>query len=207
MSSDKPNSLSKASLGGSIVAAVSASLCCLGPIIAVSIGASGFAAASAFARWRPLFLVLTFALLGLAWFLSYRKPKTCSEQSPACPAPIASRWNKLALALATAVALAVAAFPYLSSTVLRLRSSSGQQSNATDAAVLRVSIPSMDCAACAASIQKQITQQPGVQNAQVRFDSKEALVYYDANTTSRDQVIRAINNTGFKAEPLDKQKP
>jgi copper chaperone CopZ len=206
MSNDKPDALRKVSLGGSIIAAISASLCCLGPIIAVSIGASGFAAASAFARWRPLFLVLTFALLGLAWFLTYRKPKTCPEDSPPCPTSPASRWNKLVLVLATTVVLAFAAFPYLSSAALRLLSSSGQQTNAANPAVLKVSIPSMDCAACAASIQKQLIEQPGVQKAQVRFDSKEALVYYDANTTSRDQVIRAINNTGFKAEPPDKQK-
>jgi copper chaperone CopZ len=77
----------------------------------------------------------------------------------------------------------------------------------TDRAVLKVSIPSMDCAACAASIQKQITDELGVQKAQVNFDTKEALVYFDANRISRDQVIRAINNTGFKAEPLDKDKP
>ena len=154
MSCDKPDTLTKASLGGSIVAAVSASLCCLGPIIAVSIGASGFAAASAFARWRPLFLVLTFALLGLAWFLSYSKPKTSPEDSSACPATPASRWNKLVLFLATAVVLLFAVFPYLSSAALRLRSNPGQQSNVTDRVVLKVCIPSMDCAACAATQKK-----------------------------------------------------
>jgi copper chaperone CopZ len=206
MGGDNSNTLRKASLGGSILAAISASLCCLGPFIAVVLGASGFAAASAFTRWRPLLLVLTFAFLGLAWFLTYRRPKTCVEDSSACPITPASRWNKPVLLLATAVALLFAAFPYLSSTVLRLRSSLSEQTSITDTAVLKVSIPSMDCAACATTIQHQITEQPGVQKAQVSFDAKQAVVYYLAKRISRDQLIRAINNAGFKAEPLDTQK-
>jgi copper chaperone CopZ len=201
MGGDKSNTLRKASLGGSIVAAISASLCCLGPLIAVLIGASGFAAATALVSWRPLFLVLTFAFLSLACFLTYRRPKTCSEDSPTCPITPTSGWNKTVLLLATAVTLLFAGFPYLA--VLRLRSDPDRQTNVTDA-VLKVSIPSMDCAACATSIQRQITEQPGVQKAQVSFDAKQAVVYYRANRISRDQLIRAINNTGFKAEPMDK---
>ena len=81
---DKSKALQKATLGGSILAAITASLCCIGPLVAVALGASGFAASAVFEKWRPVFLDVTFALLALAWYLTYRKPKTTCEEGSAC---------------------------------------------------------------------------------------------------------------------------
>jgi hypothetical protein len=50
-------------------------LCCIGPLVAVALGASGFAAAALFAKWRPLFLTITGLLLVAAWYLTYWRPK------------------------------------------------------------------------------------------------------------------------------------
>jgi len=155
-----------------------------------------------FEKWRPLFLGVTFALLALAWYLTYRKPKAACEEGSACATKPVSKWNKVVLWFATGVVLVMAAFPSLSSAILR-----GTQSNApvlvTDAnsAVLKVKIPSMDCAACALNIQSVLQKQSGVQQAQVSFDTKEAVVRYDATKLSPEKIIAAIDQTGFKAEP------
>jgi len=66
---------------------------------------------------------------------------------------------------------------------------------------LTVKIPSMDCAACALNIQSGLKKQAGVQQAQVSFDTKEAVVRYDATKLSPERIIAAIDQTGFKAEP------
>ncbi|MBI4660615.1 MAG: cation transporter [Verrucomicrobia bacterium] len=206
---DKSKALQKATLGGSILAAITASLCCIGPLVAVVLGTSGFAASGVFEKWRPVFLGVTFALLALAWYLTYRKPKAACEEDSACATKPVAKWNKAVLWFATGVVLVTAAFPSLSSAILR-----GTQSNApvvvTDAnsAVLKVKIPSMDCAACALNIQSVLKKQAGVQQAQVSFDTKEAVVQYDATKLSPEKIIAAIDQTGFKAEPTTrKEKP
>ncbi len=199
---DKSKALQKATLGGSGLAAITASLCCIGPLVAVALGASGFAASSMFEKWRPVFLGLTFALLPLAWYLTYRKPKAACEEGSACATKSVSKWNKVVLWFATGVVLIAAAFPSLSSAILRASQTSAPVA-VTDAnsAVLKVKISSMDCAACALNIQSVLKKQAGVQQAQVSFDTKEAVVQYDATKLSPEKIIAAIDQTGFKAEP------
>jgi mercuric ion transport protein len=63
-------------LGASVLSAIPASLCCIGPLVAVVVGASGFAAAGLFAQWRPLFLKVTALTLAAAWYLTYRPFKS-----------------------------------------------------------------------------------------------------------------------------------
>lgn len=201
---DKSKALQKASLGGSILAAITASLCCIGPLVAVLLGASGFAASAAFEKWRPVFLGVTFALLALAWYLAYRKPKIACDDGSACATKPVAKWNKVALWFATSVVLVTAAFPSLSSAILR-----GTQSNApvavadANSAVLKVKIPSMDCAACAASIQTKLRRLAGIATAQVNYDTKEAVLRYDAAKLSPEKIIAAIDETGFKAEKMN----
>ena len=68
---------------------------------------------------------------------------------------------------------------------------------------MKVKIPSMDCAACAIGIQSTLRKQPGVQSAQVSYDTKEAEVRYDATKLSPAKIIAAIDETGFKAVSPD----
>jgi copper chaperone CopZ len=202
---DKSKALQKATLGGSVLAAITASLCCIGPLVAVALGAGGFVASAVFEKWRPVFLGVTFALLALAWYLTYRKPRAACAEGSACASKPVTSWNKVVLWFATGVVFLMAAFPSLSSAILR-----GAQSNAPavvtngNSAVLKVKIPSMDCAACAVSIQKKLRRQQGVVAAHVSYDTKEAVVQYDTAKLSPEKIFGAINETGFKAEPADK---
>ncbi len=202
---DKSKALQKATLGGSFLAAITASLCCVGPLVAVALGAGGFAASAVFEKWRPVFLSVTFALLASAWYLTYRKPKAACEEGSVCATKPVSKWNKVVLWFATGAVLVTAAFPSLSSAILR-----GTQSNTpvvvddANSAVLKVKISSMDCAACAVSIQTKLRRQAGVVNANVNYDTKQAVVQYDTTKLSPEKIIAAIDETGFKAEPASK---
>ena len=72
----------KLALGGSVLSAITVSLCCIGPLVAVIVGASGFVAAGLFAQSRPLFLTITALMLAAVWYLTYRHPKAdhCSAE-------------------------------------------------------------------------------------------------------------------------------
>src|SRR5258708_4550154 len=97
---------------GSVIAAIATSACCIGPVVAVTLGVGSLAAASGLEKWRPLFLGMTFVLLGGAWYLTYRKPKAqgCAEGT-ACAVGPGGKGGKFVLWIATALAGALAALP------------------------------------------------------------------------------------------------
>jgi mercuric ion transport protein len=100
-------------LGASVLAAIAASLCCIGPLAVVVLGLGSFGAAAAFEAWRPYLLGLTFALLVAAFYLTYRKREVaCVDGS--CHVSRAPRWNKTLLWLVASVVILVTAFPYYS---------------------------------------------------------------------------------------------
>jgi copper chaperone CopZ len=204
---DKSKALQKATLGGSVLAAITASLCCIGPLVAVALGAGGLTASAVSEKWRPVFLGITLALLALAWYLTYHKPKAACEPGSACAAKPAAKWNKVVLWIATVFVRVTAAVPSLSSAVISAARPGADACCAPSAvsdgnlAVLRVKIPGMDCAACALNIQAVLKKQAGLTQARVRFDAKEAVVQYDATKISPEKIIAAIHQTGFKAEP------
>ena len=194
----------KLALGASVLSAITASLCCIGPLVAVIVGASSFAAAGLFAQWRPLFLTITALMLAAAWDLTYRHPKADHCSTEACPQNPVAKWNKIILWLATAFVIAIVAFPTYSSVAARLlvaASASDSGSSQIKLATLQVNIPSMDCGSCAAGIRAKLKKQDGVQAAQVDFATKAAVIHFDPGKLSPERVTALIDETGFKAEP------
>jgi mercuric ion transport protein len=107
----------KAFVGASIIAALAASMCCILPIVFVLLGAGVAGAAGFFATWRPLLLTITFLLLGLGFYFSYRKPKQACEPGSACEMSTAKRAGRLWLWIATILVVLFAAFPLYSGAV------------------------------------------------------------------------------------------
>ncbi len=110
----------KAFVGASVVAAITASLCCILPIVFVLLGAGIAGAAAFFATWRPLLLVITFLLLALGFYFAYRKPRQACEPGTACERPAVARTGRIWLWIATALVVLFAAFPYYSGAVAKL---------------------------------------------------------------------------------------
>lgn len=204
MNEMKSDAMRKATLGGSVLAAISASLCCIGPLTAVALGAGGFAASTVFAKWRWAFLLVTFALLGVAWYLTYRKPKVACAEGSACANKPVARWGKGVLWAATVCALVAAALPQLGNLAAKTTNAASTAAvTGTQLATLKARIPTMECSLCEKVIAAKVEKQTGVQSAQVSFDSKEAVVQYDASKISREQILKAIDETGYKAEPIE----
>ena len=78
----------KTPLLGGILSAFGASACCLGPLLLVSLGASGAWAARlrVLEPMQPLFLGATLLFLGFAFFRLYVTPRRCAP-GDACAIP------------------------------------------------------------------------------------------------------------------------
>lgn len=110
-----------AAAAGAIGAAFLASLCCVGPLAFVAFGV-GAGLASTFEPLRPVFTVLTVALLAVGFYVVYgKKPAAASTTTGAacapdgtCAVPRSSRdrtRDKLLLWIAAVVALVFLTFP------------------------------------------------------------------------------------------------
>ncbi len=181
-------------LTGGVFAGLAASLCCIGPLLSLSLGLGSFAASAWFAQWRPVLLAVSFILLGLAWWLTYRRPKIdCADGTCTRPPGKAAR---ISLWLGTLVALGSAIYPSLPAANHQIDSAAV----AVNDAKLSVLIPSMDCPPCAAGIEASLSRAPGVKQAAVDYDTKSALLVFDPSVTSREQLLALIDASGFPAE-------
>ncbi len=106
--------ITAASIGGAIIAAFAASLCCLGPLVFAALGLGGAGLIARFEVYRPYLAVLTLLLLGIGFHFTYRKPAQAVEGAACnCELPRANRLGRLALWVAAVVVVGFLAFPYL----------------------------------------------------------------------------------------------
>ncbi|MEO7856024.1 MAG: mercuric transporter MerT family protein [Gemmatimonadaceae bacterium] len=102
---------------GAVGAAFLASLCCVGPLVFVAFGV-GAGLASSFEPLRPLFTVLTLALLAVGFYVVYGRRRTVSRadgmaggSDGSCAAPRYSVRDRISLWVATLMALVFLTFP------------------------------------------------------------------------------------------------
>jgi mercuric ion transport protein len=110
--------LAAVSIGGALVAAFAASLCCLGPLVFAALGIGGAGLLVSFEAYRPHLAALTVILLGVGFFLTYRRSRSPGEHvvgDPACDCgrPTASRLGRVALWVAAVVVVMLLGFPYV----------------------------------------------------------------------------------------------
>ena len=115
----------KRSLAASIAAvgaALLASLCCIGPVLFVTLGVgAGFA--TRFEPLRPLFTGVTIALLAIGFYSVYGRqrattPGTSCDIDGTCTVPRSRKRDKMLLWIAALVALIVLTFPQWSAVLI-----------------------------------------------------------------------------------------
>ncbi len=198
--------MNKALTTASVLVAGLASLCCIGPLVAVGIGLSTFGAATFFEGLRPYLLMVAVSLLAAGFYLIYRKPPVEQCVDGLCVVVPPKKTQKLLLWLAAAVVVPLAAFPHYSDVFWAGAYSASSKEPAATASLGEVSeafldLEGMTCAGCAVSVQAAVEQKPGVTFAKVNFDKKTAHVQYDASRISVDQLIEAVRDLEFAARP------
>jgi mercuric ion transport protein len=147
---------------GSTLAALLASLCCLGPLL---LGGAGLVAVlvATFAPLRPYFLAVSGVLLAGGFYLVYRKPKAAEGCAGETCAP-QSRNRHMAKPLLWVAALAVAALAFFPCYGVRLVGKPAAPASISPATLqsAELKIMGMDCAVCSGVIQRKLLETPGV---------------------------------------------
>lgn len=95
--------------------------------------------------------------------------------------------------------------------VTRIERRGQAEATSSNTVAAEFKVDGMDCSRCAANLARVLEEQSGVATARVDFDKKLAVVQYDANKTTAEQIEKTIEETGvFRAElvspPLTKDK-
>jgi len=186
-------------LTGGLGAAFLGSLCCIGPAVFIALGLGSFAAGAFFETIRPWMGGLAIIALAFAWRQALRK-KPCLNES--CEVrPKRDKGQIVLIALGTLLAFGLLAYPYLSEGILEARNADSIEET-DDATHLAVSIPSMDCAACAVGIQSKLVGLEGIESARITYETKLAQIVYDSRQISEAAILEAIEATGFPPKQI-----
>lgn len=181
-----------ATLAGSVLGGLLASACCLGPLVLSLLGLSGAAFAQRFEPLRPYLLVVTYGLLGAAFYLTYRRARTTCGPRQACQMQRTSRLGKAMLWSAAVVVILTSLFPLYAAA---LSMASARAGESTAEAVLAVK--GMTCGGCVAAVEVQLRRTEGVTAFEVSLERGEAEVTYDPARIDPQKIAESVSKTGF----------
>lgn len=208
-SSERTRRWSLAASISSIISAFIASICCVGPLVFALLGIGGAGLQVKFEPFRPYLIVVTFALLGLGFYFTYRKPRlaaaagTAGGPECACPAPRATRAGKVMLWIATIFAVGFQSLPYIEARLFASGSTKASEQTpaektASDQTVA-LTVEGMTCASCTVVVRAALKNLDGVRDAQVSMSEKRALVEYEPAKVTPQQMVDAVNELGYRA--------
>lgn len=180
-----------------LLAAFTASLCCVTPLLAFIAGTSGLAASFSWLEpLRPYLIALTVFVLGFAWYLKL-KPKKQLDCSCENDEKIPFTQSKMFLGIVTLFAVLMLAFPYYSAVFYPKTQKQiiiVDQSNIRE---IEFTISGMTCASCGEHVNSEINKLAGIISSDASYENKNAVVKFDDSKTNIDEIENAINGTGY----------
>jgi len=198
-------------IGGGVLAAIGASLCCIGPLLFVALGIGAFGAASVFESARPYLLGAAVLALAFGFYRTYFRRESCAPGEVCATKPI-NRASRAALWVASVAVLAFALASYyvgyIAAAIVRSRppvtvpavAPTANSQSFSSLETITVEVEGMDCSSCEMPIKAALERTPGVRAAIVSYERGNARVEYDSNQTDVNQIRSAIDSTGFKSK-------
>lgn len=183
------------------LSALAASLCCIGPLVAVGLGVSG--AGLSYLRilepFRPWLAGMAILSLGYAFFNVYRKRAAweCEEDAD-CALPAGEKFNRRFLWIAAVLVIGLVLFPLVTPSLSAIEPDTTVMAGASRE--VRLDVRGMTCSGCAATIDHRLGKIEGIVDKQVSFEDRQAVVRYDSLQVSKDAILQTIRDIGYGVE-------
>ncbi len=180
---------------GAVVSAGLASMCCILPLGFGALGISTSVAAGFFEPLRPWFLTSAALLLSAGFYFALRQP----AQGEACATDSRklSKLSKPALWLSTVFVIGLALFPTISGIAV---GGTSELATTTDSKVVVLTIAGMTCETCTPSVRTALMDVPGVIDAAVSYEHKNARVKVRAERPPDETLLlAAVDSAGYSA--------
>ncbi len=194
----------KTEIALSVFTALSASMCCITPVLAIAAGTSSLATSFHWVEpFRPYFISASVLVLGLAWFQSFRNKK---EDDCNCGTPKKKSFfqSRTFLSVVTIISFLLITFPSYSKFLFQNSDTQlAQDQNKNKKIELKVS--GMTCTSCELHIESEVKKLQGVSFVKASYEKGLTTVEFDDQKVEAEKIIAAINGTGYKVQ--QKQNP
>ena len=178
-----------------ILSAILGSICCLGPLLLVALGLG--TGAVLISRYHWVFIIAAIAILLWAWAKYLREKTVCDcGRKPMR----GRRIVVLTLLLATVLVLGFAGLNISRYVFASAPVAAQVQTQLADGLNrMTVSVEGLSCVACEIPVRHALRRIDGVKSVDVNAATKTASVDYEPAKTNPEQLVAAINSTGYRA--------
>jgi mercuric ion transport protein len=168
------------------LAAIVGSLCCVAPLVFITVGISGawISQLTALEPYRPIFIGVMLVFIGLAFRQLYIVPVRCAP-GEACANPRLRRRQRQifwVVVFGLAAGVAFAAPPQTAT----------------------LAVENMTCGTCPIVVKKALERVRGVSSTSVDFNRKTATVTFDPDNTTSAKLTQATTDAGFPSKVIAK---
>ena len=184
------------------MSAILASTCCIGPQLLVAVGLGSGAAFVG--RYHWFFLIGSIAVVTWAWAKYLREKTICDCERK----PMPGRGSALfTLLIGTVIVLGFASLNISRYALATSPGSTPQAPSQIASGLNRVVIPveGVGCVTCEFPVRFALRRIDGVKSAHVSATSKTVTVDYEPAKTNPEELVAAINSSGFRASLPNKQ--
>tara|TARA_B100001057_G_C22571852_1_gene841483 strand:+ start:75 stop:695 length:621 start_codon:yes stop_codon:yes gene_type:complete len=192
-------------IGTGLLTAITASLCCMTPVLALIAGTSGIASTFSWIEpFRPYLIGLTILVLGFAWYqkLKPQKEIDCECETDDLPAGKAGKTkfiqSKTFLGIVTAFAIVMLAFPYYSGIFYPNTDKQIIVVDESDIKTTEFKISGMTCASCEEHVNHEVNKLNGIISSKASYENGNAIIEFDKTKINETDIEKAINSTGYK---------
>jgi mercuric ion transport protein len=185
-------------IGAGLLTAITASLCCITPVLALIAGTSGIASTFSWIEpFRPYLIGLTILVLAFAW---YQKLKSQKEIDCECDTDERPKFiqSKTFLGIVTVFAIVMIAFPYYSGIFYPNTEKQIILVDKSDISTTEFKISGMTCASCEEHVNHEVNKLDGIVNSKASYENRNAIIEFDRTKTNETEIEKSINSTGYK---------
>lgn len=185
-------------IGAGLLTAITASLCCITPVLALIAGTSGIASTFSWIEpFRPYLIGVTILVIGYAW---YQKLKPQKEIDCECETDEKPKFiqTKKFLGIVSVFAIVMLAFPYYSGIFYPNTDKQLIIVDKSDIKTTEFKISGMTCASCEEHVNHEVNKLNGIVNSKASYENGNAIIGYDKTKTNETEIENAINSTGYK---------
>ena len=195
---------SSTSLGGALLAAGAAAICCVGPLIPILLGLGSATALFGLDRYKPWFIGLGLLILAHAsWFAERKQNRCCAGKSKARNVKTVA--TIFCTGIGAYLLLQFAVVPALSSIASSKVAADHENANQiADGQDVKLKIDGMTCAGCAVGMESAFLEIPGVSTAKVDWKTGHATVRIDAEKIQPADLFKAKVEPQYTVQLFDK---
>jgi copper chaperone CopZ len=190
-------------IGAGLLTAITASLCCITPVLALIAGTSGIASTFSWIEpFRPYLIGITVLVLGFAWYqklipiaIGTQKEIDCECETDENPKFLQT---KTFLTTVTVFALIMTAFPYYSGIFYPNTEKQIIIVDKSDIKTTEFKISGMTCASCEEHVNHEVNKINGIVNSTASYENGNAIIEFDRSKTDETEIEKSINSTGYK---------